>query len=377
MDAMNVHTDKLIAEHAAAWLIRLQTATPEELAEFEQWVRQSPLHIREVLISKALDVELRSILGQRRADPQRRIDVQALIRSIANVREIGESTTTQAADSTPRAARVSSISRMKGAITGPKRSHWFVAAAACFVALFAAATVAFHVTTDHGIRTRAGEWQTKILDDGTIMRLGPRTQLYIEYSKERRRIRLTQGEALFHVAKNPSRPFVVETDVASALAVGTAFAVSLDDPSHVRVTVKEGVVAVASAPESRGGRAGSNAVRRSVTLKAGDEVVVTSSGLFAARQVNVDTALAWARVQLSFVSDPVSRVVQEYNRRNELQIKVVDQSLLNRKITGTFDASDPRSFGLYLEKKGAVSVEESGKLFIAPFPDAMTVEANY
>lgn len=375
---MSAHTDKSIAEQAAGWQIRLKTATPEVRAEFDKWLRQSPQHVREMLFAEALDTELHDHFRRRRMDPQRRIDVQELLRSATNVREIGDAEPATALETAPRVARIYSIARVKGAVTSVRRTHWPVALAACFVALFAAATVAFHVTTDHGISTRAGEWQTRILDDGTIMRLGPRTKVDVDYSEQTRRIRLAQGEAMFHVAKNPARPFIVETEIASAVAIGTAFAVSRDDPRRVRVTVKEGIVAVARASDSRGGRTASTGPGRSVTLKAGDEVVITTAGLLATRHVDVDAVLAWARVQLSFENDPVKKVVAEYNRRNELQIKVADEDLLNRKITGTFDASDPKSFGLYLEKQGAVSVidEESGTLTIAPYPAPITAEAN-
>lgn len=373
---MNVHTDKSIAEHAAEWLVKLDAATADERAEFEKWLRQSPLHVREVLLAHVLDIELRDHFRRRRLDAHRRIDVQALLRSAANVHGLKDLETAHALEGARSIARISPAPHLNETAPKPTRTHWLVAMAACFVALFAAATVAFHIASDHGIVTRAGEWQTKILDDGTIMRVGPRTKIDVDYTPDSRRVRLVHGEALFHVAKNPSRPFVVETQLASAVAIGTAFAVSLDDPRHVRVTVKEGVVAVEQAKNGRGDR--KPAGGRSVTLKAGDEVVVTSAGLLATKRVNVDAALAWAKVQLSFDRDTVERVVREYNRRNEMQIKVVDPTLLQRTVTGTFDASDPESFALYLERQGAVAVidEDTGTLMIAPYPDAVSVEAH-
>jgi transmembrane sensor len=369
---MNRDTEKLIAEQAAEWLIRLETATAQEREEFWNWVRQSPLHVREVLAAQACSAELGQLLREGR------IDVDAFVRSANNVHEIGNRDE-HARDDTLRAIPAPRRARLNAASSPANRTRRVIAAAAFFVALLAAAIVALYEMSDGRITTAAGEWQTKLLDDGSILQVGPRTKLLIEFTDERRVIRLSRGEALFHVAHDTQRPFLVETELATARAVGTAFAVSLDDAQQVRVTVQEGLVAVARRPYSQALRTSANAPPgQSITLKAGEQVAVTAASPLAAVQVDVETALAWTKRRLIFEHETVEQAAHEFNRRNKLQIEVLDPKLLGRAVRGVFEAADPESFAAYLGKQGAVVVmdENSGTLLIAPYPDAATRKAN-
>ncbi|NWO96408.1 hypothetical protein GY976_25075, partial [Escherichia coli] len=69
-----------------------------------------------------------------------------------------------------------------------------------------------------------------------------------------RRLRLVAGEALFKVAHDKSRPFVVETRHGEVVAVGTMFDVSVGK-GEAKVTVVEGVVRVALSEPGRRGSA--------------------------------------------------------------------------------------------------------------------------
>ena len=75
-------TEKLlIAERAAEWMIRLETATAKERAEFWQWLCQSPLHVGEVLAAKACHLQLTELLRKGC------IDIDALMRA-DNMRDL-------------------------------------------------------------------------------------------------------------------------------------------------------------------------------------------------------------------------------------------------------------------------------------------------
>src|SRR3546814_18572093 len=60
---------------------------------------------------------------------------------------------------------------------------------------------------------------------------------------ERRDITLLAGRALFDVAKDPQRPFVVKAGDRTITALGTLFDVDVS-PTELRVTLADGVVAV-------------------------------------------------------------------------------------------------------------------------------------
>lgn len=349
---MSVDMERLqISERAVAWLVRLETATPKTRAEFLAWLEQSPLHVHEFLAAQSCHITLRLLF---RDGP--RIDIDPFVQSADNVHELGHRNTSVHVDIQEAKSAFDTAAPSTPPVT---RSRWLMAAAVAFVALLVAWTLVFQPDSSLTISTDAGEWKTKWLDDGSIARVGPRTKLFIEFTDGQRLVQLIQGEALFHVAKDPERPFIVKTRLGTARAVGTAFAVTLEDETQFRVDVKEGIVAVARREES-------------IKLTAGEQVIVGPNGPLAAKDIDVETALAWATRRLIFKRETIGQAVREFNRRNELQIKVLDPALQVRGVRGVFDASDPQEFAAQLERQGTVAVIEdaSGALLIVPHPDA-------
>ena len=84
------------------------------------------------------------------------------------------------------------------------------------------------------------------LADGTVISLnsGSRLEYPIAFGKEGRRVRL-EGEAMFSVAKDPDKPFIVEADPCTVEALGTRFnVVTGKDPSEFCASLLEGKVRV-------------------------------------------------------------------------------------------------------------------------------------
>ena len=84
---------------------------------------------------------------------------------------------------------------------------------------------------------------TPMLDDGSVAELNRGAEIEVNYTVAERRVVLRRGEALFTVAKNPARPFVVRAGGVDVRAVGTAFNVKLAGP-NLEVLVTEGTVHV-------------------------------------------------------------------------------------------------------------------------------------
>ena len=85
--------------------------------------------------------------------------------------------------------------------------------------------------------------EKRTLSDGSIVELKRGAEIVVNFSEALRRVSLRKGEALFHVAKNAARPFVVEAAGVEVKAVGTAFAVQLGS-KQVEVFVTEGRITV-------------------------------------------------------------------------------------------------------------------------------------
>src|SRR4029077_19225198 len=68
--------------------------------------------------------------------------------------------------------------------------------------------------------TKVGELQVVPLGDGSVISLNTDSEVVVRYSEKSRDIELFRGEALFDVAKNKARPFVVHAGDTAVRAVG-------------------------------------------------------------------------------------------------------------------------------------------------------------
>jgi len=94
------------------------------------------------------------------------------------------------------------------------------------------------------LSTAVGSLSRQTLPDGSTVELGPRSTLRVQLTHDRRSVFIDDGEAFFKVAKDPSRPFIVQAGDLEVVAVGTAFNVRKAE-DRVVVTVSEGIVRVA------------------------------------------------------------------------------------------------------------------------------------
>ena len=69
-------------------------------------------------------------------------------------------------------------------------------------------------------------------------------------------------------------------------------------------------------------------------------------------KVNSAHALAWANGQLILQNETVAEAVEEFNRRNRLQLRVEDAELARSHLCCVFDASDPEAFAKQIAASG-------------------------
>ncbi|MCU7375140.1 FecR domain-containing protein [Paucibacter sp. O1-1] len=126
--------------------------------------------------------------------------------------------------------------------------------------------------------TEVGGQQQVLLADGTRMSLNTQTRVRVELDTARRSVTLDAGEAMFEVAKDPLRPFVVHAGGNEVVAVGTVFTVRVagrgdDRDAALSVVLVEGEVSVqpALSTSTQGGDEESpgDAGRRSPALGQG------------------------------------------------------------------------------------------------------------
>ena len=92
-------------------------------------------------------------------------------------------------------------------------------------------------------QTERAEHKTILLKDGSTISLGGHSIVNVNFSEQNRRVTLVRGEAVFEVAKNKARPFIVHVGKGTVTAIGTKFNI-LSSGQNVTVTVLEGIVEI-------------------------------------------------------------------------------------------------------------------------------------
>lgn len=235
------------------------------------------------------------------------------------------------------------------------RRRW-IAAGGAMAASVGAAAVYLRPDRPVAHATRMGEKKVVSLEDGSVITLNTATRLEVAYSKTGRHVRLLAGEALFDVAKDPARPFVVAVRGADVRAVGTSFTVSSLDHAAVQVLVREGVVEV-SQPTARG--------RPATRLAANDRAVMSgSAGAVVVAQLpasEVDAELAWKQGRIVFQGEPLFAAAKTFARYSDIAIIIDDPKLGAEEVSGVFDANDPigfaRSIAVSLEARAEIGAD--------------------
>jgi transmembrane sensor len=343
--------NKQIYEEAAEWLVELRTgevdaATRERL---DVWFRESPHHIRAYL-------ELSSV-WEDGGDPDldRNNPTEVLI---AHARATGNVFRLEKTESPGRAALTT-------------RKRWFqervlLAASIALFCLTGGVTGWLYSHSNPTYATGTGERRIVRLSDGSSLELNARSRVSVRFSPQERDVDLLEGQALFRVAKDHARPFVVLSDTTRVRAVGTQFDV-YRKAAGTTVTVVEGQVAVLTdtfsnfpAKDSAGTPgAGQSGAVGPVLLSAGEQVTVVPLKAPKPIKADVATATAWMQHQLVFDATTLSDVAQEFNRYNARQLIVSDADLNDFHITGVFSSTDPSPLLKFLKAQRGISVQES------------------
>jgi len=342
--AGNNPRNRQVYEEASEWLVELRVGEMDAASRerLDTWFRESPHHIRAFMeLSCVWDDghDLHLDVGD---------GADALIaraRATTNVvpLETVPSEVPEVSEDSPH---------LDGGLPVPTPRtrlypRWLALAAAVVVACFAAGWLALWAYVNPTYATDTGEQRIVQLGDGSTLTLDSRSRVRVRFSDHERDVDLLEGQALFQVAKDPARPFVVRSDSTHVRAVGTQFDV-YRKVSGTTVTVVEGRVAV------------SPAAADAIQVSAGDQVVVMPSKVMRPDHADVAAATAWTRRELVFESTPLAEVAQEFNRYNARQLIVSDASLSDFHVTGVFSSTDPASLLRFLRAQPGVHVEERG-----------------
>jgi transmembrane sensor len=200
------------------------------------------------------------------------------------------------------------------------------------------ATYVARVWNEGRYRTQIGEMRVIPLNDGSVVFLNTNSEMIVRYSKSQRNIELARGEALFDVAKNKARPFIVKTGTTQVRAVGTSFSVKVLANQPVQVLVREGVVEVKRQDVP---------VAPPVLIAANNRAIAPLDAPIVAEPVEtaeVGRALAWRVGRLAFHGEPLNVAASEFSRYSPVRIRIDDPEVASKKVIGLFVSTDPVGF---------------------------------
>jgi len=172
--------------------------------------------------------------------------------------------------------------------------------------------------------------RTVTLPDGSLVDLGPKTTVTVDFRRGQRSLQLYPGEAYFKVRADRKRPFVVRAGSLNVTALGTAFDVK-HELDRVTITVQDGIVAVeAEGPERT---QTSNATWR---VTSGYQLVYfTANAAATLSSVDATATIAWREGRLEYLNAPLASVVADINRYSDRPIVFLDSSVAELTFTGT------------------------------------------
>lgn len=207
----------------------------------------------------------------------------------------------------------------------PPRWTWALAASLALVWLASGTQWLARLGADYS--TEVGEQRTLHLDDGSMVTLDSNTALDLDFTADRRSLRLLAGRALFIVHPDPKRPFVVEAGQGQATALGTRFTVATDDDGS-DVIVTEHSVAVRL-----------NETRPTV-LTEGRAMRWNQRGAEKVRRVDIPASMAWTDGQLVASGAPLRDVVAEIGRYRRGYVGLMGEAGSIR-VSGVYDLTRP------------------------------------
>lgn len=322
---------------AATWAVRRRNGLSiEDQAELQAWLDQDPRH------TAALE-DMAATVAQVRQLPDD--DVAALKRGL----RAGTPTGSVGVPTAP--ART------------PGRPRWRVRLDA-LIAPAVAAVVATFVgagwigweswrglpTFEQAFATGRGQQIVATLPDdpahGSTVQLDTATRLDARLFRDRREVRLQDGQALFSIHADTERPFHVWAGQFQITVVGTRFSVrhtrSGLDAGQTVVSVEEGHVRVTRAGREGNAAASSDAP---IDLMAGQMVTGDDTGAIGpVKRVSPAAVAPWRAGRLSFDNTPLSQALAEFERYRSTGLMIRDPAVGRLPVGGSYRVQQFGSF---------------------------------
>ena len=177
--------------------------------------------------------------------------------------------------------------------------------------------------------TGRGQRATIRLVDGSRVELGFASTLRVRQFEGGRRELVLEGEAVFDVVHDESRPFIVHAANATTEDLGTVFGVrAYPGDSAVRVVVVSGKVALRSRTETTGA-----GVPGTVLLPGQLGHLDGRGRVRVDSRVDTSAYLAWLSGRVAFDNLTLADIAADLERRFNVTIRISDSAVAARRVT--------------------------------------------
>ena len=381
-----------ISEEAAEWLVEFRLGSVDLTARraFAAWVRSSPEHLRAYLEIAAIWNEGSQLDSRRELDLEKLMAREGAEGNVLPINATALATEAEvnafvddlpwvpAGPSPPPPSASNELHSITMPIVDPvdsrsaralTRVRRFSIAASLLLIAGASLFAWDRLYRAPIYATAVGQQRTLTLLDGSTVELNSHSRVRVRFTANERDVDLLEGQALFHVAKNPARPFIVDSSGTRVRAVGTQFDVNRTNAGTI-VTVLEGKVAVtgnfpgnfpgvsidSGSPPALAATPAD--VVQNVFLTAGDQLTVSPQTAPTPTRPNVAAATAWTHRQVILDSAPLAKVAEEFNRYSVRKLIVEDSGVTPLRLSGVF-TTDPDFLIRYLRERSDITIIES------------------
>ena len=215
-------------------------------------------------------------------------------------------------------------------------------------AILLALPVSEAMTPPQVFKTERGETRTVWLDDGTRIDLNSASTLKVKLGWRTRKVEMADAEAIFDVAKDSSRPFVISAGDEKIRVVGTKFNVRRRDGAQ-SVTVERGRVEVSGLDGSK-----------MVALTPGQRLDHSEgkSGV-GVRAFDPAVAMSWRSGRLIYRDEPLSIVAADLSRLPGHAVRAADTETAKLRFSGVISARNSDEAAKVLTMLTPVTLQET------------------
>ena len=177
----------------------------------------------------------------------------------------------------------------------------------------------------------AGQRLKFTLQDGTSVWLNSRSTLYYpaSFAKDKRRVSV-EGEALFNVAHDAERPFIVSSEGVEMKVLGTTFNVcNYPETEILRTSLLEGSLMVYY----------ENDESENIILKPSEQITI-EDGQIKVERIPDTGYFLWTEGVYSFYNEPLANILKKLELYFDVEIIVKDPTIYTWEYTGKFRQRD-------------------------------------